>query len=36
MEDGTIHIPEFGEQAEADIVDVDVGALGADTVSASA
>ena len=35
IEDGTIYIPEFGEQAEADIVDVDVGALGADTVSAS-
>lgn len=35
IEDGTIQIPEFGEQAEADIVDVDVGALGADTVSAS-
>lgn len=34
LEDGTIHIPELGEQAEADIVDVDVGALGADTVSA--
>jgi hypothetical protein len=33
IEDGTIQIPEFGEQAEADIVDVDVGALGADTVS---
>jgi translocation and assembly module TamB len=35
LEDGTIFIPDFGEQAEADIVDVDVGALGADTVSAS-
>lgn len=35
IEDGTIQIPEFGEQAEADIVDVDVGALGADTVSAA-
>jgi len=35
LEDGTIQIPEFGEQAEADILDVDVGALGADTVSAS-
>ena len=35
LEDGTIQIPEFGEQAEADIVDVDVGALGADTVSAA-
>jgi autotransporter translocation and assembly factor TamB len=34
LEDGTIHIPELGQQAEADIVDVDVGALGADTVSA--
>lgn len=34
LEDGTIYIPELGEQAEADIVDVDVGALGADTVSA--
>ncbi|HEU0014429.1 MAG TPA: translocation/assembly module TamB domain-containing protein [Longimicrobium sp.] len=34
IEDGTIQIPEFGEQAEADIVDVDVGELGADTVSA--
>ncbi|HEX6041920.1 translocation/assembly module TamB [Longimicrobium sp.] len=35
IEDGTIHIPDLGEQAEADIVDVEVGALGADTVSAS-
>lgn len=35
IEDGTIYIPDFGEQAEADIVDVDVGALGADTVSAA-
>ena len=35
LEDGSIQIPEFGEQAEADIVDVDVGALGADTVSAA-
>lgn len=35
LEDGTIYIPEFGEQAEGDILDVDVGALGADTVSAS-
>ncbi|HWK89540.1 MAG TPA: translocation/assembly module TamB domain-containing protein, partial [Longimicrobium sp.] len=35
IEDGTIQIPEFGEQAEADIVDVDVGELGADTVSAT-
>lgn len=35
IEDGTIRIPDLGEQAEADIVDVDVGALGADTVSAS-
>jgi hypothetical protein len=34
LEDGTIHIPELGEPAEADILDVDVGALGADTVSA--
>ncbi|HEX2209578.1 MAG TPA: translocation/assembly module TamB, partial [Longimicrobium sp.] len=34
LEDGTIYIPELGQQAEADIVDVDVGALGADTVSA--
>ncbi|HEY0026203.1 MAG TPA: translocation/assembly module TamB [Longimicrobium sp.] len=33
IEDGTIYIPEFGEQAEADIVDVDVGELGADTVA---
>jgi hypothetical protein len=35
LEDGTIYIPEFGEQAEADILDVEVGALGADTVSAA-
>jgi autotransporter translocation and assembly factor TamB len=35
LEDGSIQIPEFGEQAEGDILDVDVGALGADTVSAS-
>ena len=35
IEDGTIYIPEFGEQAEADIVDVEVGALGADTVAAT-
>lgn len=35
IEDGTIRIPDLGEQAEADIVDVEVGALGADTVSAS-
>jgi translocation and assembly module TamB len=35
IEDGTVYIPEFGEQAEADIVDVEVGALGADTVSAT-
>lgn len=35
IEDGVIHIPELGEEVEADIVDVDVGALGADTVSAS-
>ncbi|HEX2077071.1 MAG TPA: translocation/assembly module TamB domain-containing protein [Longimicrobium sp.] len=34
LEDGTIHIPELGEEVEGDIVDVDVGALGADTVSA--
>jgi hypothetical protein len=34
VEDGTIYIPELGAEAEADIVDVDVGALGADTVSA--
>lgn len=35
VEDGTIQIPELGEQAEADIVDVDVGSIGADTVSAT-
>lgn len=35
IEDGTIHIPQFGEQAEADIVDVEVGELGADTVAAA-
>ena len=35
LEDGTIYIPDFAEQAEADIVDVEVGALGADTVSAA-
>ncbi|HEX8392993.1 MAG TPA: translocation/assembly module TamB, partial [Longimicrobium sp.] len=34
IEDGVIYIPETGQPTEADIVDVDVGALGADTVSA--
>ncbi|HYH79587.1 MAG TPA: translocation/assembly module TamB domain-containing protein, partial [Longimicrobium sp.] len=34
IEDGTIYIPSINAAAEADIVDADVGALGADTVSA--
>lgn len=34
LEDGTIYIPSLNATAEADIVDADVGALGADTVSA--
>ncbi|HEX5724757.1 MAG TPA: translocation/assembly module TamB domain-containing protein [Longimicrobiaceae bacterium] len=33
LEDGTIHIPRFGEEREADIVDAEVGEIGADTVS---
>lgn len=34
IQDGVIYIPETGAPTEADIVDVDVGELGADTVSA--
>ncbi|HET7232813.1 MAG TPA: translocation/assembly module TamB domain-containing protein [Longimicrobium sp.] len=34
IEDGTIFIPSLNAAAEADIVDADVGALGADTVAA--
>lgn len=34
IEDGTIYIPSLNETAEADIVDADVGALGADTIAA--
>jgi len=34
IEDGTIFIPSLNATAEADIVDADVGALGADTVQA--
>ena len=34
LEDGEVFIPEFGEQAEADIVDVEVGEIGADTATA--
>lgn len=34
IEDGTIYIPSLNATAEADIVDADVGALGADTIAA--
>jgi hypothetical protein len=34
LEDGTIYIPSLNATAEADIVDADVGALGADTIVA--
>ena len=34
IEDGTIYIPSLNATAEADIVDADVGALGADTIVA--
>jgi len=34
IEDGTIYIPSLSATAEADIVDADVGALGADTIVA--
>lgn len=35
LENGTIYIPELGADVEADILDVEVGALGADTVAAT-
>jgi autotransporter translocation and assembly factor TamB len=35
MENGTIWIPELGAERELDILDVEIGALGADTVASS-